>query len=138
MAQLAAAGANAAALHRITGKNVVVVGGSRGIGLGLVHSFLERGNTVVATTRQAAAAGKLQELEASAPADRLSISELDVSCSTNVANWAQRLSDSTGLRHVDTNAMGPFFVTQQLVKAGLLGPPGSLVANITSGPPPSP
>ncbi|GFH27717.1 uncharacterized protein HaLaN_26087, partial [Haematococcus lacustris] len=31
-----------------------------------------------------------------------------------------------------TNAMGPFFVTQQLVKAGLLGPPGSLVVNITS------
>ncbi|GFH27716.1 uncharacterized protein HaLaN_26086 [Haematococcus lacustris] len=106
MAQLAAAGANAAALNRICGKNVVVVGGSRGIGLGLVHSFLERGNTVVATTRKAAAAGKLQELQASAPADRLAISELDVSCSTNVANWAQRLSDSTGLRHVDVGHQG--------------------------------
>jgi NAD(P)-dependent dehydrogenase (short-subunit alcohol dehydrogenase family) len=31
-----------------------------------------------------------------------------------------------------TNAVGPFLVVQQLLQAGLLGPPGSLVVNISS------
>jgi NAD(P)-dependent dehydrogenase (short-subunit alcohol dehydrogenase family) len=31
-----------------------------------------------------------------------------------------------------TNTVGPFLVVQQLLKQGLLGPPGSLVVNITS------
>lgn len=32
----------------------------------------------------------------------------------------------------NTNTVGPFLVVQQLVKQGLLGPPGSTVINITS------
>lgn len=34
------------AASRITGKTVVVTGGSRGVGFGLVKAFLERGNKV--------------------------------------------------------------------------------------------
>lgn len=33
---------------------------------------------------------------------------------------------------MQTNAIGPFLVVQQLLKQGLLGPPGSLVVNVTS------
>jgi NAD(P)-dependent dehydrogenase (short-subunit alcohol dehydrogenase family) len=31
-----------------------------------------------------------------------------------------------------TNTVGPFLVVQQLLKQGLLGPPGSLVVNVSS------
>ena len=31
-----------------------------------------------------------------------------------------------------TNTLGPLLVTQQLHKLGLIGPPGSIVANMTS------
>jgi NAD(P)-dependent dehydrogenase (short-subunit alcohol dehydrogenase family) len=41
-----------AAANRITGQTAVVVGGSRGIGLGLVRKLLDRENRVIATARQ--------------------------------------------------------------------------------------
>lgn len=42
------------------------------------------------------------------------------------------VADMVARTLVQTNAMGPFFVTQQLLKQGLIGPPGTLVVQISS------
>ncbi|KAG1671272.1 hypothetical protein FOA52_010843 [Chlamydomonas sp. UWO 241] len=142
---------------RITGKTVVVTGGSRGVGLGLVRQFLERECKVVATTRNPESADALRELGA-AHASRLSVTKLDTSDGASIKDWAAALRQSHS--HIDvlvnnagiygrrlalpefeeqdfldnfkTNALGPFFVVQQLRAHGLLGPPGGLIVNMTS------
>ncbi|KAI8465874.1 MAG: short chain dehydrogenase [Monoraphidium minutum] len=148
----------------ITGKTCVVTGGSRGIGRGLVEKLLSRGNTVVATTRDAAAASAapLRDLAARHPA-ALFVTELDAASAGSVSAWADALTARHGVKHIDllinnagiysadgrrpkfeeftpddflapfmTNAVGPFLVTQQLAARKLLGPPGSLVVNVSS------
>eukprot|EP00775_Hariotina_reticulata_P011289 gene11289-11439_t len=141
----------------IAGKSVVITGGSRGIGRGLVEKLLARpGNKIIATTRNPEDAVQLQQL--AQQHDNLIISQLDVSEPDSIQRWAQGLRQHT--QHVDvlinnagvygrrlqladleaadfqyafqTNTVGPFLVIQQLLKQGLLGPPGSLVVNITS------
>lgn len=143
----------------LTGKSIVVTGGSRGIGRGLVEKLLARpGNTVIATTRNPADATQLQALAAAH--SNLVISQLDTSVPSSIADWAAGLKQHT--RHVDvlinnagvygrratlpeftaddltsvftTNTVGPFLVVQQLLAAGLLGLPGgpSLVVNVSS------
>jgi NAD(P)-dependent dehydrogenase (short-subunit alcohol dehydrogenase family) len=136
-----------AAAHAIAGKNVVVTGGSRGIGLGLVKELLARsGNTVVATARVAASAGELAALRA-AHGERLRVAELEVSSPASVAAWADGLRNA-GVGHVDVlinnagvygrrlglddlsaedfatafaaNATGPFLVVHHLRRVGLL------------------
>lgn len=142
----------------ITGKTVVVTGGSRGIGFGLVQKFLARDNTVIATARRTSEAAGLHELKSKYPAGRLQLLDLDTSQPDNVAQWAAGVKGCTS--HVDvlvnnagaygrrlpleeleasdfmfafqTNTIGPFLVVQQLLKQGLLGAPGSLVVNISS------
>ncbi|GFR49539.1 hypothetical protein Agub_g11583 [Astrephomene gubernaculifera] len=133
----------------ITGKTVVVTGGSRGIGLGLVKKFLARDNVVIATSRKASDAAQLQQLLQTYP-KHLQITDLDTSAPSSIATWAEQVKAS-GVKHVDvlvnnagrygtrsalqeltaedfqaafqTNSMGPFFVLQQLLKQGLLGCP---------------
>jgi NAD(P)-dependent dehydrogenase (short-subunit alcohol dehydrogenase family) len=87
------------------------------------------------------------------------VTELDVSSSDSIAQWAANLKTQHGVTHVDllinnagileasglssvdaeemirlfkVNTVGPLLVTQQLHKQGLLGKPGSIVANMTS------
>ena len=56
---------------------VLLIGASRGLGLGLVREYLGRGWSVVATARDPAKAGELAEL-AKTHGDRLRVEKLDV------------------------------------------------------------
>lgn len=147
------AGAGAA---MIANKSVVVTGGSRGVGFGLVEKLLARGNRVIATTRDPASAAGLQQLATTNPG--LVVTQLEASEPASIKAWAAGLKQHT--QHVDllinnagvygrrlglaeleasdfhtafaTNTVGPFLVVQQLLAQGLLGPPGSLIVNISS------
>eukprot|EP00197_Chlamydomonas_leiostraca_P002004 CAMPEP_0202857610 /NCGR_PEP_ID=MMETSP1391-20130828/485_1 /ASSEMBLY_ACC=CAM_ASM_000867 /TAXON_ID=1034604 /ORGANISM="Chlamydomonas leiostraca, Strain SAG 11-49" /LENGTH=247 /DNA_ID=CAMNT_0049536429 /DNA_START=124 /DNA_END=867 /DNA_ORIENTATION=- len=149
-----------AAAGRITGQTAVVVGGSRGIGLGLVRKLLDRDNRVIATARKPAEAVQLKEL-GQQYGGKLQVTALDMSEPASVTAWAQSLKEQQGVGHIDvlvnsagvygnrrgalaewtpedftevfkTNTLGPFMVVQQLHKQGLLGPPRSLVVNVTT------
>ena len=75
----------------LTGKVVVVTGGSRGIGLGLVKQLLRKpGNTVVATTREPKTAQHLLDLQAQAGPSLL-ITQLDTTSEASVKLWAHQL-----------------------------------------------
>lgn len=87
----------------ISKKTVVVTGGSRGIGLGLVKRFLARGNTVFATTRNAADASNLKALQAQY--SKLNIAQLDVSQPASITAFAQGLKED--LKHIDVSAFRP-------------------------------
>jgi NAD(P)-dependent dehydrogenase (short-subunit alcohol dehydrogenase family) len=128
----------------------------RGIGKGLVEKLLSRQNKVIATTRSPADASQLQQL--AAQHSNLTITQLDTSQPQSIKDWAAAVKQHTS--HVDvlinnagiygrrlqlaefeaedfmsvfqTNTVGPFLVVQQLLKKGLLGPPGSLVVNVSS------
>ncbi|KAF6260680.1 hypothetical protein COO60DRAFT_1294220 [Scenedesmus sp. NREL 46B-D3] len=140
----------------LTGKFVVVTGGSRGIGKALVDKLLSRQNNVIATTRSPQDASELQKLAAQHA--NLTIMQLDTSKPQSIKDWAAQVQQHAS--HVDvlinnagmygrrlqlaefeaedfmtvfqTNTVGPFLVVQQLLKQGLLGPPGSLVVNVSS------
>jgi NAD(P)-dependent dehydrogenase (short-subunit alcohol dehydrogenase family) len=86
----------------ITGKTVVVTGGSRGIGFGLVQHLLARDNTVIATARKTPEAAGLQQLRSKYPAGRLQLLDLDTSQPDSVAQWAAGVKGCTS--HVDVSA----------------------------------
>jgi NAD(P)-dependent dehydrogenase (short-subunit alcohol dehydrogenase family) len=69
-------------------KNALIIGGSRGIGLGLVREHLSRGWQVTATVRTASP--ELEELRQAA-ADRLAIETLDIVQPAQAAALATRL-----------------------------------------------
>ncbi|PNW76340.1 hypothetical protein CHLRE_12g549852v5 [Chlamydomonas reinhardtii] len=154
------------AMRPITGKTVVVTGGSRGIGLSLVKGFLARDNVVIATSRKVSDAAELQQLRQQYGPARLHLSDLDASRAASIAQWAEGVKGA-GVKHVDvlvnnagvygrrldlqefteadfllafhTNTLGPFFVVQQLLKQGLLGlPPVPAPTEPGAPPPPAP
>ncbi|KAI3436581.1 hypothetical protein D9Q98_005997 [Chlorella vulgaris] len=145
---------------KFEGKTTLVTGANRGIGLEFVRQLLDKGNTVIATARQPAAADALQKL-ASTSDGRLLLTQLDVSDPSSISQWAADVKSKvqhldlvvnnagimTGLQGVkdvkaedmlenfQVNAIGPLLVTQQLHKQGLLGSRSggdTLVANMTS------
>ncbi|KAG7669316.1 hypothetical protein Ndes2437B_g05462 [Nannochloris sp. 'desiccata'] len=140
----------------LAGKVAVVTGANRGIGLELTRQLAAKGNTVYASARKPSEAVELQQLAASAD---VHVTELDVSSPASISAWAADLKTKHDVKHVDllinnagileasslgnvdaeemirlfmTNTVGPLLVTQQLHKQGLLGKPGSIVANMTS------
>ncbi|KZT67524.1 NAD(P)-binding protein [Daedalea quercina L-15889] len=75
----------------------LVVGASRGIGLGFVEELLkDPDNHVLATARAPARSPGLQALTASYPSSRLSILELDITDTTSVSLAASRAAASLG------------------------------------------
>ena len=127
----------------LAGVTVAITGANRGIGYEMVQQLLEpdRGNTVVATTRDPARAADLRGL---AEPDRLLVTTLDVASPSSVAAWAEAELAEVG--HVDVvinnagvlpargkdietvaaadmleaftvNAVGPVLVVQALVRA---------------------
>jgi NAD(P)-dependent dehydrogenase (short-subunit alcohol dehydrogenase family) len=69
----------------------VVVGANRGIGLGVVHEFLGRGWSVIATARDPEAAVDLKSLAAANPG-RLAIIRLDLTNAVQVETFATGLA----------------------------------------------
>lgn len=144
--------------HRLfTGKNVVVTGSNRGLGLQFVKQFLSKGNNVVATARNVEKAAELQRL-AGESGGKLTVASLDVADPGSVARFPSQVPfdhvdllvnnagvyfggrslDDTGADvMVDTfrvNAVGPLLVSKEMVAAGKLGGTtgGSIIANVTS------
>ncbi|KAI3427133.1 hypothetical protein D9Q98_007070 [Chlorella vulgaris] len=137
----------------ITGKTVVVVGGSRGIGAEFVRQFAAKGNAVIAACRQPSQAKEVQGI------DGVKLTTCDISSPQSVERWAAEVKEATS--HVDyvinnagiygrrvgltdvtaedmlatftTNCIGPLLVVQQLHKQGLLGgKQQTVVASVTS------
>lgn len=122
----------------------------------LARQLAAKGNTVYASARKPSEAVELQHL---ADAADVHVTQLDVSSPDSISTWAADLKIKHNVKHIDllinnagileasslgsidtdemvrlfrTNTVGPLLVTQQLRKQGLLGKPGSIVANMTS------
>src|SRR5574342_377166 len=74
-------------------KQALIVGASRGLGLGLVKEFLSRGWRVTATARHPGSATALNALHSSAP-DRLMLETLDINDGEQVSSLSHRLGGS--------------------------------------------
>jgi NAD(P)-dependent dehydrogenase (short-subunit alcohol dehydrogenase family) len=133
-------------------RTALIVGASRGLGLGLVQRHLERGWRVIATVRAPAEA--LDALAAEAEG-RLTIETLDINAPEQLEAVAERLSgttldllfvnagvandpsekvgtvsDDTFIHVLRSNALSPMRVVERL---GALVPPGGTIAVMSSG-----
>ncbi|MFC0633558.1 SDR family NAD(P)-dependent oxidoreductase [Brevundimonas balnearis] len=88
----------------MTEHTALVVGASRGLGLGLVEEYLSRGWRVVATVRDDAGEAALQELPG---ADRLTVERADVADDADIARLAQHISKPLDLLFINAGVMGP-------------------------------
>jgi len=134
--------------NEITGKTVIIVGGSRGIGLQWVKTLLAQGNNVVATARAPESSKGLLALSETY-GDKLVATALDTTSPESISTWAAGLkakidhadwvfvnagvateSFEMGMADVTpelltstftVNSIGAFLVTQQLLKEELMG-----------------
>ena len=127
-------------------KKVLVTGGNRGIGKGIVEGFLDNGNEVLATCRDAS--------KFPFENDKLTVAELDISDVDSVENFKKtvddfgpeilvnnagitkdniflRMSDDEWLDVINTNLTGTFRVTK-LVAKGMLKQKWGRIVNISS------
>jgi NAD(P)-dependent dehydrogenase (short-subunit alcohol dehydrogenase family) len=75
-------------------KTVIVLGASRGIGLGLVNEYLSRGWSVIATERGNTTQSRLLPLVAGA-AGRLTVANVDINEPAQVSAFAEKLGGIT-------------------------------------------
>ncbi|KAK9861552.1 hypothetical protein WJX84_011383, partial [Apatococcus fuscideae] len=138
------------------GKHIAVTGANRGIGLEFTRQFLGRGNKLFVGVRNPEDVKDLQTLQQQNKG-QLEIGRLDTSDTGSIKEWAHWLTGKTdhldvliqnagtyGAEDLDevtaermmevfnVNTIGPLITVQQLVQAGLLGPPGSIVGTLTS------
>ena len=131
-------------------QTILIIGASRGLGLGLAREYASRGWRVIATVRDPAHPGALAEVtpavtveavdinhtgEVLALRDRLAGTQLDLLfVNAGVANGAEEIlpdvSTEDFVRTMTTNALSPLRVIESL--AGLVTPEGTIVA-MTSG-----
>ena len=80
---------------------VVITGANRGIGLEMATQILRKseGNAVVAACRDPAGATELMDLQREVGADRLAVTELDVSEESSVAAWASSLGSTAPVKN---------------------------------------
>lgn len=110
---------------------IVIVGASRGIGLGLVREYLARGWQVIATQRSGGADSALGQL-AKESAGALIVESLDINEPAQIAQLAQRLQGQTldvllvnaGVMpdRVQTIAQFDTEAFSQLMQSNVLGP----------------
>ncbi len=142
-------------------QRILITGANRGLGLELTRQYLERGDQVVAASRQPEAARELQALRRQYP-ERLILLALDVTDDASIAaaaqaaaqaveglevlinnagvyqpgvGEAQRLGQLTAADAAETflvNAVGPLLVTQALLPLLRAGRKGRIVS-ISSG-----
>jgi NAD(P)-dependent dehydrogenase (short-subunit alcohol dehydrogenase family) len=133
---------------------ILVVGASRGLGLGLVREYLRRGWRVIGTVRDKAHPSELQALAAAQP-ERLAVETVDINRPEQVAALRARLAgrridllfvnagvsngpgetlatvSTEAFTHVMvTNALSPMRVVEALAD---LVPPGGAIAVMSSG-----
>lgn len=142
-------------------KTALIIGASRGIGLGLVKAYLSRGWTVHATVRDDAGEARLKALEG---ADRLTVHRADVTSDADISALAKVVTEPLDLlflnagiisapddrgadtewlgRFMQTNAFGPAraahaFVERVREKTGVIAfmstGMGSIENNTTGG-----
>ena len=127
-------------------KKVLVTGGNRGIGKGIVEGFLNNGNEVLASCRDVS--------KFPLENDRLTVAELDIADTRSVDNFKNtvesfgpeilvnnagitkdniflRMSDDEWLDVINTNLTGTFRVTK-LVAKGMLKQKWGRIINISS------
>lgn len=88
----------------MTDRTALIVGASRGLGLGLVEEYLRRGWRVIATVRDAEGDGALRAL---AGADRLSVERADVAAEADRKALAGRIEGRLDLLFLNAGIMGP-------------------------------
>ena len=84
-------------------KTALVVGASRGIGLGLVEEYLSRGWTVIATVRDAEGEAALDALAADG---RLTVHRADVTHDSDIEGLVERVETPLDLLFVNAGIMG--------------------------------
>lgn len=82
----------------------LIVGASRGIGLGLVEEYLSRGWTVVATVRDGDGEAVLDALDSSG---RLTVYRADVTRDADIQGLVDRIDGPLDLLFVNAGVMGP-------------------------------
>lgn len=85
-------------------KTALIVGASRGIGLGLVEEYLARGWSVIATVRDAEAEAELTAMDRSG---RLTVARADVTHDSDIQTLADRIEGPLDLLFVNAGIMGP-------------------------------
>jgi NAD(P)-dependent dehydrogenase (short-subunit alcohol dehydrogenase family) len=86
-------------------KNILITGGSRGIGLEYIRQYLRVGHRVFAASRSPEKSGELQELKAEFDG-RLSVYRLDVSVEDSRQQLFRQLSDQVGSLDILINNAG--------------------------------
>lgn len=107
-------------------KTALIVGASRGIGLGLVEEYLARGWSVIATVRDAAAEAELTAMDR---AGRLTVARADVTRDSDIQALADRIEGPLDLLYVNAGIMGPEEMTtasreeiDQVMQTNAFGP----------------
>jgi NAD(P)-dependent dehydrogenase (short-subunit alcohol dehydrogenase family) len=85
-------------------QTALIVGASRGLGLGLVAEYLSRGWSVIATVRDASGKAALKALPG---ADRLTVHHADVTSDADIARLAGAVAGPLDLLFVNAGIMGP-------------------------------
>jgi NAD(P)-dependent dehydrogenase (short-subunit alcohol dehydrogenase family) len=107
-------------------KTILIVGASRGLGLGLVAEHLKRGFAVIATVRKAADEADLKALPG---AERLTLHHLDVTSDDDIARLAKALPADLDIAFINAGISGPKSVVtasadelNQIMQANVFGP----------------
>ena len=85
-------------------KTAIIVGASRGLGLGLAREFGRRGWRVTATARNASSAKELAAIFA-ASGEKIAVEQVDIDLSDSVDSLATRVGDRRFDRSLSTLAL---------------------------------
>lgn len=85
-------------------QSILVVGASRGLGLGLVAEHLTRGFDVIATVRKTADEAQLKALPG---AERLTVLQADVTSDADIARLAEAVTGPLDIAFVNAGIIGP-------------------------------
>lgn len=107
-------------------RTILIVGASRGLGLGLVAEHLKRGFDVIATVRKAADEADLKALPG---AERLTLHHLDVTSDDDITRLVKDLPADLDIAFINAGISGPKSVVtasadelNQIMQANVFGP----------------